>query len=103
MFASWLLIASGMIWIPHDWLNEFYSFNVAAEVSIVSRHGLSISVYHENQFNRHTVALYKPSFHFNSSLKQLYISSKMEHFSCKGGYGMMYIKASKRRASFGYI
>ena len=40
-----LLIISGMIWTPYDWLNNFYSFCVVAVVGIVSRHGLS----NENQ------------------------------------------------------
>ena len=38
------------------------------------------------------------SFHFNSYLKHLYISNKMEHFSYKSGCGMMRIEAFKRRA-----
>ena len=37
-----LLITSGVIWIPYDWLNKFYSFYVAAVVGIVSRHGLAL-------------------------------------------------------------
>ena len=41
------------------------------------------------------------SFHFNSCLKQLYISNKMEHFSNKKGCGIMHIEAFKRRASLG--
>ena len=35
-----LIITSGMIWPPYDWLNKFKSFYVAAVVSIVSRCGL---------------------------------------------------------------
>ena len=42
------------------------------------------------------------SFHFNSYLKQLYISIKSEHFSYKSGCGMMRIEAFKRRAGLGY-
>ena len=64
-------------------------------VSIVSRHGLSIDAHHENQPNKHKLAPYKPSIHFNSRLKQLYIS--------KGGCGMMRIEEFKRRAGTGYI
>ena len=35
------------------------------------------------------------SFHFNSYLKQLYISNKMEHFSYKSGCGMTHIEVFK--------
>ena len=57
----------------------------------------------EYQPNKHKVALYKPSIYLKSGLKQLYISSKTECFSYKGGCGMMHIKAFKRTAIFGYI
>ena len=63
---------------PYDWLNKFYSFYVTAVVGIVGRHGLSTDAHHENQPNKHKLALYKPSIHFNISSKQLYISSKTE-------------------------
>ena len=66
---------------PYDWLNKFYSFCVVAVVGIVSRHGIS----NENQPNKRKLALYKPSILFNSSLKWLYIKSKTECFSYKGG------------------
>ena len=36
-----LLITSGVIWTPYDWLNKFYSIYMAAVVGIVSRCGLS--------------------------------------------------------------
>ena len=39
----------------------------------------------------------------NNHLKQLYISSKSEHFSYKGGCGVMHIMVFKIRAVFGYI
>ena len=52
----------------YDWLNKFYSFYVAAVVSIVSMVGLSIDVHHENLPNKHKLALFKPSINFNSSL-----------------------------------
>ena len=42
------------------------------------------------------------SFHFNSELKQLYISNKMERFSNKNGCGETCIEAFKRRAGLGY-
>ena len=48
---------------------KFYSFYVAATVSIASRCGLSIDAFHENQPYKWKLALYKPSIHFNSSLK----------------------------------
>ena len=64
---------SGMIWIPYDWLNKFYSFCM---LSIVSRHGLTIEALHRKQPNKSELALYKPLLHFYNHLKQLYISNK---------------------------
>ena len=69
--------------IPYDWLNKLYSFNVAAVVCIISRCGLSTEAGHENQPNKHKLALYKLSIHFNSSIKRMHISSKTENFSYK--------------------
>ena len=83
-----LLINSGVIWTPYDWLNKFYNFYLAAVVSIISMCGLSINVHHKNQPNKHKLELFKSSIHFNSSLKRLYISSKIEYFSYKGGCDM---------------
>ena len=97
------LLTSGVIWSPDDWLNKFYNIYVGALVSIILRHGLSIDMHHENQLNKCKLALYTLSIHFNSSLNQLYISSKIEHFSYKGGCGVMCIEAFKRRASFGCV
>ena len=37
-----LLITSGVIWTPYDWLNKFYSFYMAAVVIIGSGRGLRI-------------------------------------------------------------
>ena len=37
-----LLITSGVIWTPYDWLNNFYSFHMATAVVIGSRCGLRI-------------------------------------------------------------
>ena len=91
-----LLITIDMILTP-DWLNKFYSCYVAAVVGFISRHVFSIDACCENQPK---LALYKPSVHFNSSLKRLYINIKMERFGYKGGCGVTRIK---RRASFGYI
>ena len=64
-----LLIASGMIWTLYDWLNKVSSFYVAVVVGIVSRCGLSIDACCENQPNKHKLALYKLSIHFNNTLK----------------------------------
>ena len=58
-----LLITSGVIWTPYDWLNKFYSFYAAAVLSIISRHDLSIDAQCENQLNLHKLALYKLSIH----------------------------------------
>ena len=91
------------MWTQYDWLNKFYSFYMAGEVNIISRRSISIDSHHRNQPNKCSLALYKLSIHFNSSLKHLYISNKTEYFSYKGGYVVMCIKAFKRRASLGYI
>ena len=63
---------------------------VAAVVGIISRCGLSIDMHHGNQPNKSKLELYKPSIHFSSHLKRLYISNKMECFSYKGGYGIQW-------------
>ena len=34
-----------------------------------------------NLISKSELALYKPLFHFNSRLKQVYMSNKMEYFS----------------------
>ena len=72
-----LLITSGVMWIPYDWLNKLYSFNVAAVVSIISRCGLSTKAHHESQPNKRKLALYKPSIHFNSRARQSASAIKM--------------------------
>ena len=38
-----LLIISGMICSPYDWLNKFYSCYMAIVVGIVNGHGLGIN------------------------------------------------------------
>ena len=43
-----LLINSGVIWTPYDWLNEFYSHYMAIVVVIVNRHGLGIDTRHSH-------------------------------------------------------
>ena len=100
-----LLITSGVIWTPYDWLNKFYSFYMAAVVVIGSGRGLRIEARRGNQSNKSKPALYKPLYHCNSSLKGLYFSNKTECFSYKGGCGICectHIEALKRRAGLGY-
>ena len=94
-----------MIWTPHDWLNKYYSFCMAAIVDIVSRRGLRMEVRHRNQPNKSKLALYKPLLRLYSHLKQPYISNKMKRFSYKGGRdvcGHTHIEAFKRRAGLCY-
>ena len=43
---SRLLITSGMIWTPCDWLNKGYSFNMAAVVVTSGRCGFRIELRH---------------------------------------------------------
>ena len=40
-----LLITSGVIWTPYDWLNKFYSFYMATAVIIGSGRGLRIEAH----------------------------------------------------------
>ena len=42
--------------------------------------------YHKH--SKAKLALYKLLLSFYESCKELYISNKMEYFSCKGGYGV---------------
>ena len=100
-----LAISSGVIWTPYDWLNNFYSFYMAAIVGIVCRCGLTIEVRRRNQTNKSKLELCKPWNHFNDHLNQPYISNKTEHFSYKGGcgiYGCMHVEMFKRKAGLGY-
>ena len=70
---------------------------MAAIVSIISRHSLTIEVRHRKHPNKSKLALYKPLLHYYNHLKQLYISKKMEHFSYKGGCGIhRHMHISKR-------
>ena len=94
----------GMIWTPYDWLKEVIQFCMAAVVSIVSSCGLIIEACCRNQPTKSKLVLCKPWIHFNSHLKQLYISNKMKHFSCKGGcgiFGCTCIEMFKRRTALG--
>ena len=100
-----LVITNGMIWTPYGWLNKFYSFCMAAIVSIISRHSLTIEVRHRKHPIKSKLALYKLLLHYYNHLKQLYISKKMQHFSYKGGCGIhrhMHIETFKTRAGLGY-
>ena len=53
-----LLISSGMIWTPYDWLNKHYNFYMAAVVVIGDGCGLRIEVCRRNQRNESTPWLY---------------------------------------------
>ena len=100
-----LLITSGVIQIQYDWLNKFYTFYMAAIVSIVSRSQLTIEAYRRNQTNKSKLALYKRWIHFHSYLKQFYINNKTERFSYNGGcglHGRTLIETFKRRVDLGY-
>ena len=43
-----LLITSGVIWTPYDWLNKFYSCYMTTVVSIVNGCGLGIDTCHRH-------------------------------------------------------
>ena len=43
-----LLITSGVIWTPYDWLNKFYNQYMAIIVVIVNGHGLGIDMRHSH-------------------------------------------------------
>ena len=43
-----LLITSGVIWTPYDWLKKFYSGYMAIVVVIVNGHGLCIDMRHNH-------------------------------------------------------
>ena len=77
---------------------------MAAIVGIIGRRGLRIELCHRNYPNKSKLSLYSHSFHFNSHLKQLYISNKMEQFSYKdrcGIHGYTHIKVFKIRDGLG--
>ena len=74
---------------------------MAAIVIIVSMRGLGIKAHHRNQPNKSKLVLYNMLLYCNISLKQLYISNKMEWFNYKDGYGICgytCIKVFKHRA-----
>ena len=80
-----LVITSAVIWTPYDWLKKYYSFCMAAIVSIVSRHCLRIKARCRNQPNKSKLLMYKPFLCLYSHLSQPYISNKMKRFSYKNG------------------
>ena len=91
----------GPIWLVKQVVQPY----TAAVVGIVSRHGLRIEVHRRNQPNKSRLALCKPWIHFNSLLKQLYISNKVRCVSYKGVCGVLghiHIEMFKRRAGLGY-
>ena len=47
----------GMIWTLYDWLNEFYSFYMAATAVIDSGCALKIKACHGNQPNKYKLAM----------------------------------------------
>ena len=59
-----LLITSGVIWTPYDWLNKGYSFYMAAVVIIGGRCGLRIEACIE-AWPKSKLLLYSHYFHFN--------------------------------------
>ena len=86
------------------WLaKQFYNVYMAAIVSIISRRGLRIlKCVVETNLIRVSYHCISRSFHFNSYLKQLYISNKTERFSYKSGCSVTRIEAFRRRADLGY-
>ena len=65
-----LLLTSGMIWTPYDWLNKGYSFYMAAVVIIGGGCGLRIEVRCINQPNKCKLLLYSRYFYFINSCTQ---------------------------------
>ena len=43
-----LLLTSGMIWTPYNWLNKFYRCYMATVVVIVNGCGLGIGMHHRH-------------------------------------------------------
>ena len=78
---------------------------MAAIVGMTIRHGLKIEFSHRNQPNGSKLVLYKQLLQFYSKLKQLYISTKTEHFIYKGGCGICgstHFETFNRGAGLGY-
>ena len=72
-----LLITSGEILTPYDWLNKGYSLYMPTVVIIGDGRGLRIEACHRNQPNKSKLLLYKLLFSLNIPFKQLYTSNKM--------------------------
>ena len=79
---------------------------MAAIVGITSiAMAITIEAHHRNQPSKSKLALYKLLLHFYSHLKQLYMSSKTEHFIYRGRCGIhkhAHTEAFKRIAGLGY-
>ena len=61
-----LLITSGVIWTPCDWLNKLYSFYMAAVVIIVDGCGLTVEAHYiQIRVSYHCISHF---FHFNIPL-----------------------------------
>ena len=43
-----LLMTSGVMWTPYDWLNMFYSYYMTTVAIIINGHGLGIDTHHGN-------------------------------------------------------
>ena len=54
-----LLLTSGMIWTPYEWLNKFYSCCMVIVIGIINGHGFGISMYHGYYPYKSKLALYK--------------------------------------------
>ena len=68
---------------PYDWLNKFYNFYIAIFLvgeAIDLKHVVEIKLI---RVSYHCISWF---FHFNSYLKQLYISNKMEWLHYKGAW-----------------
>ena len=57
---SRLLITSGVIWTPYDWLIKLCGFYIVVVVFIDDGHGLGVEVRHINQPNKSKLSLHKP-------------------------------------------
>ena len=78
---------------------------MAAVVSFVIKHGLTIKVHRRNQPYKSKLALCKLQIQFSSHLKHLYIINKMECSSYKGEcgvHGRTHIEAFEISAGLGY-
>ena len=96
--APRLLITSGMIYTPYDWLNKFYSFYKPDVVSIISVRGFTIEARHRKQTNKTKLVLYNCYFHCNRHLKQLYICQSQDGaLQLLRWVSYMHIKAFKSR------